>query len=68
MGLTEIKNKFCPDIAELKIEQFLVNSNYQLSSKIIATEGIRWEKYKQNIAKEGGVVLWQSLQSKRGNF
>lgn len=28
-GVTEIKNKFCTDLAELKIEQFLVNSNYQ---------------------------------------
>lgn len=46
MGLTEIKNKFCPDFAELKIEQFLVNSNYQLSVKIVDTEGNRWEKYK----------------------
>lgn len=29
MGLTEIKNKFCPDLAELKIEKLFVNRDYQ---------------------------------------
>lgn len=66
VGLTEIKNKFCQDLAELKIEQFFINSNYQLSIKIMDTEGNRWEKYKRNVVKVSTVVLWKSVQNKRG--
>jgi len=29
MGLTEIQNNFCPDLAELKVEEYLVNRDYQ---------------------------------------
>lgn len=57
MRLTKIKNKFCPGLAELKIEQLLINSSYQFIIKIMDAEGNRWEKYKQNVAKVGAVVL-----------